>query len=177
MPPPPISVPGSALQLRMTTICLVRHADVNAGADQLNNAGQARAKELIHVLGQAGLAEIYASQFQRTQQTVQPLAQQLGQTVHVINASDVAGLVQHIRANHADGRVLVAGHSDSVPQIIAQFGGGQFPNIQPTEFDKLFVVTVTKLLRATVQVGPISVRIPERSTTRVLQMQYGATSP
>lgn len=181
MPTSQLAIPASRLKFKTTTIYLMRHADTNPGTDQLNNAGQTRAQELIRVLEHANLAEIYASEFQRTQQTVAPLAQHFAKTPHIFNADDVSGLVQHIRSHHADEQVLVAGHSDTVPLLIAAFGGEQIPDLQPREFDKLFVVTITKLSRATVTVqsSPSSIRIaiPERSTTRVLQMQYGAVIP
>ena len=38
-------------------------------------------------------------------------------------ATDVAGVVDDIRANHAGQKMLIVGHSNTVPQIISELGG------------------------------------------------------
>src|SRR4029453_9075189 len=74
----------------VTTIILVRHAEKNIEPNNpnpnLSPAGQARAQELVRVLGNAGITAIYATQFVRTQQTAQPLATHLGLPVTQIEA-------------------------------------------------------------------------------------------
>ena len=128
----------------VTTVLLVRHAEkIMQGTDPpLNNEGQARALSLAHVAGEAGVTAIYASQYQRTQQTVEPLSTQLGLTVIQINSTNVNGLVEHMLSNYAGGVVLVAGHSDTIPLIISELGGGPISPIQESEYDNLFVLTV-----------------------------------
>jgi len=128
----------------ITTVLLVRHAepaDTPPGNPTLNPAGQARAQELVHAAGSAGVAAIFATELTRTQQTVQPLAMQLGLSVTQVPAADVAGLVGQIRTSHRGQVVLVAGHSNTVPQIIQELGGGTV-TIGDGEFDNLFVVTI-----------------------------------
>jgi len=138
---------------QVTTVLLIRHAepgDTPPGNPTLNAAGQARAQTLRHVAGSAGVAAIFATELTRTQETVQPLATQLGLSVTQVPAADVAGLVSQIRTSHRGQVVLVAGHSNTVPQIIQELGGGTV-TIADTEFDNLFVVTIgwkrVKLLR------------------------------
>src|SRR5205809_7384909 len=66
----------------VTTVILVRHAEKNIEPNNpdpdLSPAGQARAQELVRMLGAAGVNAIYATNFKRTQQTVKPLADKLG---------------------------------------------------------------------------------------------------
>ena len=147
----------------ITTVVLVRHAEKNIEPDNpnpnLSSAGQARAQELARILGNAGVTAIYASQFVRTQQTVQPLANQLGLTVNRIDAGNTDQLVQHILTNNNGGIVFVAGHNNTVPATIAALGGGNFPIIPENEFDNLFVVTVYRSGRA-----------------KVLKLKYGNAS-
>lgn len=138
---------------QVTTVMLIRHAEPGQTPPtnpSLNAAGQARAQTLRHVAGSAGVAAIFATELTRTQETVQPLATQLGLTVTQLPAADVAGLVSQIRTNHRGQVVLVAGHSNTVPQIIQELGGGMV-TIGEGEFDNLFVVTIhwkrVKLLR------------------------------
>jgi broad specificity phosphatase PhoE len=129
---------------QVTTVMLIRHAepgDTPPGNPTLNTAGQARAQTLVHVAGSAGVAAIFATELTRTQQTAQPLATQLGLTITQVPAADVTGLVSQIRTSHRGQVVLVAGHSNTVPQIIQALGGGTV-TIGDGEFDNLFVVTI-----------------------------------
>ena len=169
------TIPPASLKIRNTTVFLVRHADVQAGTNpHLNAAGQARANELIRVLGLTGIVDIYASEFVRTQETAQPLAAHLGLTVKVKNAADPAAVVQDIRAHRLGQTVLIVGHSNTLPEIIGRCGGPQVPAIGPTEFDRLFVMTMTQLRKATIQVAPLVVSVPERGIVTLLPLKYGA---
>ena len=137
----------------VTTVVLVRHAEKDTQPPDnppLSAAGQARSQELARVLEGANIRAIYATQFARTQQTVQPLADRLGLPVTQVDASDAAGLVNHIVSNHRGEAVLVAGHSNTVPRIIEKLNGGQIPAIADTEYDKLFVVTIYRFGKAKV---------------------------
>jgi phosphohistidine phosphatase SixA len=148
----------------ITTVVLVRHAEKNIEPDNpnpnLSPEGQARAQELVRILGNAGVTAIYSSQFVRTQQTVQPLANQLGLPVIKIEASNTNELVNQITTIHRGGVVFVAGHNNTVPATIAALGGGNFPVIPESEFDNLFIVTVYRSGQA-----------------KVLKLKYGNASP
>jgi broad specificity phosphatase PhoE len=129
----------------VTTVILVRHAEKSATPPDnpvLSAEGQARAQALARVVEGANIRALYATEFARTQQTLQPVADQLHLAVTPINANDADGLVNHILTNHRGEAVLVAGHSNTVPVIIEKLRGGQVPPIADTEYDKLFVVTV-----------------------------------
>jgi phosphohistidine phosphatase SixA len=130
-----------------TTLILVRHAEKlivppeNKDPD-LSLAGQARAQELVRMFGDAGIAAIYATQYKRTQQTVQPLADKLALTVNRVDAKETAQLVKQIRSRNAGQVVFIAGHNNSVPEIIAAMGGPHLPIIPETEYDNLYILTV-----------------------------------
>jgi len=145
----------------ITTIILVRHAekviDPNSNDQDLSAAGQARAQELVRVLGDTGINAIYATQYKRTQQTVKPLADKLGLPVTQVNSKNTAELVTKIRSEHRGQTVFVAGHNTTVPEIIAALGGPQFPPIPETEFDNMYIVTVYRTGKA-----------------KVVKMKYGA---
>jgi len=145
------------------TVILVRHGEKvidpsNPDVD-LSPAGQARAQEIVRVFGEAGINAIYATQYKRTQQTVKPLADKLGVPVTIVNSRNTADLVAQIRAQHSGQTVFIAGHNNSVPEIIAALGGPQYPTIPETEYDNLFIMTVYRTGKA-----------------RVLKMKYGALS-
>jgi hypothetical protein len=129
-----------------TVILLIRHAEK---ADSPPNdpplrvpEGEARAQELVRVARGAGIQKIYATEFLRTQRTVEPLGLAIGQPVDTtFHADNAAGLVNDILANHGGQTVFVAHHSNTVPEIIHQLGGGVIPPIdEVTEFDRFYVV-------------------------------------
>ena len=136
----------------VTTALIVRHAEKAAlgGDPPLSADGQARAETLVHVAGDAGVVAVYATEWQRTQQTVQPLADHLVLPVNVVNAADVEDLVDQVLADHAGEVVMIAGHSNTVPDIVEEFGADPIPAIAENEYDNLYVVTVYRFNRAEV---------------------------
>ncbi|MFN2492064.1 MAG: phosphoglycerate mutase family protein [Pyrinomonadaceae bacterium] len=148
----------------MTTVILVRHAEKNIepgnNNPSLSPAGQQRAQELVRVLGNAGITAIYGSQYSRTQQTAQPLANHLSLPVNQAEANNTAELVRRIKSEHQGGVVFVAGHNNTVPAIIGGLGGGNFPIIPESEYDNLFVVTLYPLEKA-----------------KVVKLKYGSPLP
>ena len=109
----------------------------------LSPAGQSRAEELVRMFGDSGIAAIYATQYKRTQQTVKPLADKLGLTVTQVEAKQTAELVKQIRAQNTGQVIFIAGHNNTVPEIIAAMGGPQLPIIPETEYDNLYILTVS----------------------------------
>jgi 2,3-bisphosphoglycerate-dependent phosphoglycerate mutase len=138
----------------LTTVILIRHAekviDPNNPDVDLSPAGQARAQELVRMFGDAGINAIYATQYKRTQQTVKPLADKLGLPVSQINSKNTSDLVAQIQAQRAGQVIFVAGHNNTVPEIIAALGGPTFPIIPEAEFDNLYIVTVYRTGKAKV---------------------------
>jgi broad specificity phosphatase PhoE len=144
-----------------TTVILVRHAEKKVVPPEnkdpdISDEGQARAKEIARMFSGAGIAAIYATQFKRTQQTVKPLADRLGIAVTKVEAKKTSDLVALIRSANAGQTIFVAGHNNTVPEIIAALGGPQLPTIPETEFDNLYILTIQK-----------------DGVTRLLQLKYG----
>ncbi len=146
-----------------TVVLLVRHAERSDTQTctpatvktrpnlSLVTAGTQRAQTLAHVGGADSIAAIYASEFCRTQNTVQPLATQLGQTVNVVDQFEADGttgnvdnLVSQIQANNRGQVVLVAGHTSTVPMIIEELSGVTIDPIPENEFDNLYVVIIPR---------------------------------
>jgi broad specificity phosphatase PhoE len=87
---------------------------------------------------------IFITHFQRTRQTAEPLAVDLNITPIVIDAVDA--VVEAIRNVPAPSVALVVGHSNTVPEIIAQLGGPSLPTLHTTAFDHLFVLAGQQLI-------------------------------
>ncbi len=134
-----------------TLVIVVRHAeraDGGAGAATmtgapadplLSAAGEARAARLAGLLAESGITAIFATEFRRTQDTAKPLAAKLGLTTQTMKAADTAALLAKLKADHANGVVLVVGHSNTMPAIIKGLTGRDV-TIADSQYDDLFLI-------------------------------------
>lgn len=125
-----------------TTVVLVRHAEKAAATKDppLSEAGERRANELADMLGDAGIKAIFVTEYQRTARTAAPLAARIHVEPRVVPARDTSTLVKTIREIE-NGVVLIVGHSDTVPEIIAGLGGPAV-TISDDTFDNLFILNL-----------------------------------
>jgi broad specificity phosphatase PhoE len=131
--------------LTIAAVLAVRHADIDlprtSDDPPLIAAGRGRADALARMVGAAGISTILTSQFLRTRQTVAPLAGRLGLTPHL--APPPAVLAQQVRAGALGDVVLVAGHTDTIPEILTALGATAPPPMTEAEFDNLYVAAVS----------------------------------
>jgi len=170
-----------------TVVLVVRHAERNDPAPgcaasatcplpngnpanpPISAVGQTRRDELAHVVEDTGIQAIYASCFCRTQQTVETTATNRGLTTIIVpqqaadGSVDIADLIAQINNNNTGQKVLVAGHTSTVPAIIDALGGGGIDPIAENEFDNLYVVTIVRWW----WVG---------KRVRVVRLKYGAAT-
>jgi len=137
--PPPAE--AAAPKAAPTRLILVRNAEkVDDSQDAaLSERGQARAAELARVLADAEVDAIYSTDFQRTRDTVAPLAEARHLEVRLYDPARAAAIAPEIVARHAGQTVLVVGHSPSVPAMVdALLGEERLAKLQ--RYDQLFVV-------------------------------------
>jgi broad specificity phosphatase PhoE len=158
----PAASPAAPCDKPATTILVVRHADRAGKADSLSAAGVARARALVNVARTANLRAIYHSDTKRTRDTAAPLANALGIALEEYPAKEVEALIERIFAGHEGEAVLVVGHSNTVPLIIAAAGGPVVGELPESEFDRLFVVVVPPC---------------RRGSAKLIDLQYGEASP
>lgn len=127
-----------------TTIYLVRHAEKQAGDNpDLTVVGRARADILSRELQDAGLTEVWSTDTTRTIETAKPTATRVGLPVQIYNASRQSAFANRLKAT--PGAILVVGHSNTIPDLVKLLGGKPgAPINEATEYDRLYVVTVTK---------------------------------
>jgi broad specificity phosphatase PhoE len=120
-------------------VIVVRHGEKFSESDErLTEAGHARAARLATMLKDAGVSAIYSTDTERTLGTVKPLADL--RRLPVQTYDKVALLVETLRKEHANGIVLVAGHTNTIPSILKALGcAGDF-KIASDEYDNLFIV-------------------------------------
>ncbi len=117
--------------MRATTVVIaVRHAEVEAGAGpdpSLSLLGQERAARLARVLakiqGARGVDAVFASEMQRTQQTVAPLSQSSSLPTNVLPVAGWADLPARLISEQRGKVVVVAGHSNTLPPLIEALSG------------------------------------------------------
>ena len=149
-----------------TTIIVVRHAEKAAepAADPaLTAAGVARAEALVDVVKDAGVRAIISTGFVRTRTTAAPVAARLGLVTEIVDArapDHAASVAAGVLAHHRGETVLVVGHSNTVPAIVAALGAPAPAPICDAEYDNLYIVTV-----------------PPTGAATVVHAKYGAASP
>jgi broad specificity phosphatase PhoE len=128
-------------------VFVVRHGEkISEEDERLTDAGRARAARLAAMLGKSGVTAIYSTDTDRTLGTARPLADALGLKIGIYGVTtptareDSAGLVERIRREAPRGIVLVVGHSNTVPLLLAAFGCAETVTIGSDEYDNLFVV-------------------------------------
>ncbi|MDH3533660.1 MAG: histidine phosphatase family protein [Gammaproteobacteria bacterium] len=133
-----------------TTIIFVRHADRASGPASdpgLSDAGRRRAAELTRQLVDAdvvaGVDAIYSTPVRRSQQTAQPLADQLDLPINTYDIADTELVLERILKNHKGKIILVVGHSNTLPVLIANLGASKLvPPIAADEYDNIYIISI-----------------------------------
>ncbi len=102
-----------------TRYYLVRHAEKALdGTDDpdLSPSGQARALKLVSMLKDNKIEQLYATSYKRTQQTLQPLADTLHLEIRIYDHREAMD-VERMIADCKGKTVIIAGHSNSIPQL------------------------------------------------------------
>jgi broad specificity phosphatase PhoE len=136
-----------------TTVVVIRHAEKQDGAGDdppLSPAGEARAQLLARLFGDAAgpgrIGAIYTSPAARNRLTAAPLAAKLGLTPIVVPAGDPRALVRRVLHEHPGDRVLIVGHADTMPEIVAALSGvGPIPELAGEDYGTMYIVTVPRI--------------------------------
>jgi phosphohistidine phosphatase SixA len=126
-------------------VFMVRHAEKadHSRNPKLSKKGKERARALAQVLKNANIDQIHSSDFIRTKNTAEPIAQFLDKKTQIYNPKRLDALVTKLK--DAGGRHLVVGHSNSTPNLVELLGGDPVSEIdEKSEYDRLYMVTITK---------------------------------
>lgn len=133
-----------------TTMIFVRHTEkASEPADDpgLTPEGQRRAAELARQLVDAdvvaGIDAIYSTPYRRTLETAQPTADALGLEINRYDPADNEAVLATILRAHKGKIILVVGHSNTVPTLIADLGASKkVPAIAEYEYDNIYVISI-----------------------------------
>lgn len=139
----------------VTTFILIRHAEkalTPASEDpELSADGLKRAEKLASLLQSVPLAAVYATPYKRTTNTALPLAKAQGLPIQSYSAKTSTAFMDTLLHKHAGATILVVGHSNTVPQMLnALTASEKFPPFDDTDYDNIFLVTLTRLGNASV---------------------------
>lgn len=126
-----------------TTYILVRHAEKEDVAKDpgLSAGGQERAKRLAAMLSSQQIDAIYSTNFNRTKNTVKPLADAKGLQITTYEKQpDVAAM---------KGTVVICGHSNTIPALAnILIGKEQYKTFEDSDYGNILIIkdgTVTHL--------------------------------
>lgn len=148
------------------TFYVVRHAEkqlepANNPDPALTANGQQRARDLFAYIGKKKLDSIYVSTFLRTQQTAAPTATGFALSPIIINQRDtnvINDFVKRMIFVHKK-RILIVGHTNTVPRIVKDLSGEDINPIDEADYDNMYIIKV------------------RRSSRRLTATTYGAVSP
>ena len=134
----------------VSMVYLVRHAEkADTGKDpELSDIGKERAEDLSRFLKDAGITNIWTTDYKRTRETVAPIAARTRVKVEVYDPSKLGEFATKLKS--IPGRHLVVGHSNTTPALVQALGGDPGPPMPESEFDRFYIVTLGQNL-ATIQ--------------------------
>ena len=138
--PAPIA-PVAAVEpmTQVPTFYVSRHMRKGEGDDPpLSAQGAADAARLADLLKGKGITAIFVTDTIRSRQTGQPLASALGLELQTYDPRDNAALAR--RAAAVPGSILIVGHSNTVPAIVAAVGGTPPGPMTEEDFGRIFAV-------------------------------------
>jgi 2,3-bisphosphoglycerate-dependent phosphoglycerate mutase len=132
-------------EIDVTSFIFVKHAEKElVGADpNLTTEGVARAENLAYILSENELDRVYSTDYNRTMQTATPTATDQGLSVTTYGGFDHELVIDDVLENLTGGKVLIVGHSNTVPNFLnALTGTESYMDISEEVFDNLFIVSV-----------------------------------
>ncbi|MEE4302557.1 MAG: histidine phosphatase family protein [Wenzhouxiangella sp.] len=145
-----IALPFTTAAMAETTgVVIVRHAekaDYGSRDPDLTSTGRQRAESLANALDGARVGELIASQYKRTRQTLAVLALRRGLEISVVPAESgaiddhIESIASRVRDSDADGLIVIAGHSNTVPLIVEALSGNVISPIGESDYDRLYLL-------------------------------------
>ena len=125
--------------IQAPTIFVIRHMRKDAGDDpSLSAAGAAEAARLAELLKGRGIAAIFVTPTRRSRETAEPLAKATGAPIETYDPRENAALARRVAV--VPGSVLIVGHSNTVPAIVAAVGGTAPGAMTEEDYGRLFAV-------------------------------------
>lgn len=143
-----VTFSSSTFTAKDTVVYIVRHAEKDTSDPANNNPdlsaeGKERAAALNEFLKKEKFAAVFSTDYKRTMQTAAAVAQRNGLPLKTYKDSkEVAALV---KAEFANQKVLITGHSNTILDIVKAFGATPpFDKLNDDDYDLIFMVRISK---------------------------------
>ncbi|MDR9415611.1 MAG: phosphoglycerate mutase family protein [Gracilimonas sp.] len=128
-----------------TRLIFVRHAekmDDGTRNPHLSDKGKVRANRLASILQEDfDITTIYSTDYYRTMETADPLAEQLGLSVRSYGLQNPDSLMNDILKLHDGEDILIVGHSNTTPNLVnIVLGEPRFEQLDESDYSNIFVV-------------------------------------
>lgn len=140
-----VAVTAAVLVLGVTpaaaadTVYVVRHLQKATGDNpSLTAEGAAGAQRIAELLAAKGVTAVFATATLRAEETAAPLAKRLGISVTHYDPKNPGGLAAQLAS--VKGAALVVGHSNTVPDLVAAFGGTRPAPLTEQDYGTIYVV-------------------------------------
>ncbi len=139
---------GTERAFAQATVYVVRHAekvtDPDATDPPLTSSGAERALALAKTLRSVKFSAIYATEYRRTQLTVEPIAKRMKIKTTLVKADSTKELAARLKERPRGKTVLVAAHSNTIASLLRSLGVAERVSIGHADYDNLFVVVPGK---------------------------------
>jgi broad specificity phosphatase PhoE len=126
-------------------IYVVRHAEKldNTPYSVLSPKGHERAERLRDKLIDEKIDMIFATTFQRTQETAQPLATALNKQLYIYRNNAVDSIAEVMKVLSGKN-ILLVGHSGNIPSIIEKITGKKVVTMKEEEYGKFYTIKMKR---------------------------------
>jgi phosphohistidine phosphatase SixA len=146
---------AAGLGAQDTTVVVLRHAERQSLLDShslLSDAGLRRAQNLVPLLETFRPSALYASDLERTQQTLAPVAAKLGMKPLIRPRGGSEALAAEILREQRGHTVVVCWHHDLMAKLVRALGvKGPVPYLSFDSYDWLWIVHVPAKGEATLE--------------------------
>jgi 2,3-bisphosphoglycerate-dependent phosphoglycerate mutase len=126
-----------------TTIYLIRHAEKADGSSDphLSEAGHLRAAKWAEWLSSKSVTQLYSTPYNRTKETLQPLADKIKAEIVTYNPSQLD--LKELAGRHSGKSIVVAGHSNTIPHYVNNLiGKALYTDLSESEFGVMYIITI-----------------------------------
>ena len=135
------------------TIYVVRHLQKAAGENPpLTVEGAAGAQRIAEMLAAKGVTAVFSTATRRAEETAAPLAKRLGIGVSHYDPKNLVGLTAELES--VKGAALVVGHSNTVPDLVAAFGGARPAPLTEQDYGTIYVVSAGSSTVREIKISP-----------------------
>jgi 2,3-bisphosphoglycerate-dependent phosphoglycerate mutase len=137
-----------------TLFFVVRHAekDTAGGTNaDLNPIGRGRANALVKILKKIDITKVLSTDKPRTKNTANPIAKAKHCPVDIYDPKQHQEVLEKLIAENKGKKIVMVGHSNTVPQIINILrGGNEEKEFSEADYSRLYIVSVKNVREAKV---------------------------